>query len=97
MVALIGFILGAACWWLLAPRIRLDERLRYDARPVWRLLLTQLAAVFVIWLVLLLFGASLGQIFGAPFRWLALLVNLVFWGYLGALALTFARSVRVRR
>jgi len=95
--ALIGLVLGGLIWWVLAPRIQLDERLRYDAAPIWRLLLTGGGVSLALSLVALLLAGMNSGIVGGTLAWIAGLTAVVFWAYVGAAILTVLRSARLKR
>jgi hypothetical protein len=97
VAALIGFVLGALGWWMLAPQIGLDERLRGDARPVWQLLLTGGGVSLLAAIVTGLLAGSNSGIVGGALGWMATLTALVFWAYVGAAAYTALRAARLRR
>jgi hypothetical protein len=95
ILTLAGFLGGVAIWNWIAGHGDVWGRMRYQAGDVWRMLLTQTAIVAVVMALLLFLGGLLGSIIGSPFRWVAILVGVIFWGYVGALTLTAIRGALV--
>lgn len=94
LLTLSGFFGGMVFWAWIGGASGVWGRMTYQAGDVWRLLLTQTGVAAALLVGLLIVGALLGDILGAPFRWIGTLVGIVFWGYVGALALTAVRGRR---
>lgn len=92
MVTLVGFVGGMVVWNWIAGHGGIWGRMRYQAGDVWRMLLIQTAIVAGVMALLLFLGGVLGSTLGAPFRWVAILGGMIFWGYVGALLLTAIRG-----
>jgi hypothetical protein len=100
LLTVIGFVGGALLWNVAASHSGIWERLRYEteAANVKRLLSRQMAITVavtaVIWVLSIVLGS--GPL-GGLLSWLTAVGGMIFWAYLGAMALTAWRGAQMRR
>ncbi len=96
MLTVAGFVGGVVVWNIVASSGGVWERLRWEPDNIKRLLTRQLSVVVIVTLVLALLSALLGGFAGSMLGWLSTVGGIIFWAYLGALALTAWRGTQIK-
>ncbi len=97
LLTLTGFVGGIIIWNILAGHSGVWGRMQYDPNAVHRLLIRQMMFVVGSIAVLILLGNWIGGMVGSVLNWLLAAAGMIFWGYLGALALTALRGALLKR
>jgi hypothetical protein len=97
LLTLGGFVGGAVLWQVVASHSGVWGRMRYQEGDITRLLTRQLSIVVGLTAVMILLGALFGEPVASLFRWMSTIGGVIFWAYLGALALTALRGATMKR
>jgi uncharacterized Tic20 family protein len=97
LLTLGGFVGGLILWNILASHSGTWERMKFDAPAVQRLLVKQITAVVIIMTGLILLSNVIGGAVGGFLGWMSTVAGIIFWGYLGALAITAFRGSKLQQ
>jgi hypothetical protein len=91
LLTLAAFVGGAILWYIMASYGGIWQRMRLEPETVYKLLTRQISIAVGATALMIILGLILGDPLGNMFRWLSTVGGMVFWAYLGALAVTAAR------